>query len=310
MSNFFEKNEYTEQDINTLIQDCAEETIYLEFKSSGAFGKTKEKRKEISKDVSAFANSAGGIIIYGLEEEDHVAKGKSFIDGSEYTKEWIENVISSNIQRRIPGVEIIPIRFNNNVKQTIYIVKIPESIYAPHMMKDKRYYKRHNFECSPMEEYEVRDIFNRKHIPDINLERIEPEVKKATDGKHLIKVQIRVNSNSKNSIYSTYKVKAIIHDLYPLFILEKANLVISETTDKYYEITHKEIQVLYPKESSIALDFLINTNVRNNIYYKDVKIKVELYYANKYDERYYVFDPNDEKFVENPNATSSCQSDT
>ncbi len=163
MDDFFSKKEYTENDINDLIGK-SEESINLEFKSNGSLSIDTSERKEktrmdISKDVSSFANSIGGKIIYGINEKDHVADSLSFIDGSKITKEWIEQVIQSNIQRRIDGLVIIPIRFGNDITKTVYIVKIPASNQAPHMERDNKYYKRQNFESVAMEEYEVRNMY-------------------------------------------------------------------------------------------------------------------------------------------------------
>ena len=40
-----------------------------------------------------------------------------------------------------------------------YVVEIaPATSRAPHQAYDKRYYKRSNFESTPMEDYEVRDL--------------------------------------------------------------------------------------------------------------------------------------------------------
>ena len=74
----------------------------------------------------------------------------------------LEQVIQSRIQRKIDGLEIIPVRFENEVKKSIYVIKIPESSLAPHMTSDKRFYKRYNFESVQMEEYEIRNLYNRK----------------------------------------------------------------------------------------------------------------------------------------------------
>ncbi len=59
MKDFFSKEEYTEQDINDLISNKVEESLNLEFKSSDSLGSEPSKKKELSKDVSSFANSAG-----------------------------------------------------------------------------------------------------------------------------------------------------------------------------------------------------------------------------------------------------------
>lgn len=167
---FFDKIEYTENDLRELISSQAEESIHLDFKAAGALDKTNEKRAEIAKDVSAFANSDGGIIVYGITEENHVASNFSFIDGNEYTKEWLERVINDGIQRRILGIQISPIRVNGDIKQTVYVIKIPRSVNAPHMcVKRHIYYRRYNFESVPMEDYEIRELYNRTTIPKLGI---------------------------------------------------------------------------------------------------------------------------------------------
>ena len=63
MEDFFSKSSYQPEDINNLIESAAEESIHLDFKASGSLANQNESKKEIAKDVSAFANSDGGIII-------------------------------------------------------------------------------------------------------------------------------------------------------------------------------------------------------------------------------------------------------
>lgn len=125
--------------------------------------KTDGKKKEISKDVSAFANSAGGTIIYGVEEDKHFPTSiDNGFDPRDISKEWIEQVINSTINRRIDGIRIKEIALSGAKNgRSIYAVSIPQSRRAPHMAADKRYYKRFNFESVPMEDYEVRDVSRR-----------------------------------------------------------------------------------------------------------------------------------------------------
>lgn len=149
--------------IKDLIYKNVEESLKLEFKRCESIA----DRKEMSKDISAMANSAGGIIIYGLEEKNHIASKPSYLNGKEYTKEWLENVIDSNIHRKIDDLVIYPIREDEDFKKSIYIVEVPESINSPHMAKDRKYYKRHNFKNLPMEEYEVRSLYFKSSNPDL-----------------------------------------------------------------------------------------------------------------------------------------------
>jgi len=152
-----------------MISNKDEESIHLDFKSAGSLEKSDRKKIEITKDISAFANSDGGVIIYGISESDHVADEFSYIDGDEFTKEWLEHVINSGIQQKIDNVIIHPIRKDGNIKNTIYVVEIPESNDSPHMAKDKRYYKRYNFESVPMEEYEVRRLFFKENKTNLEI---------------------------------------------------------------------------------------------------------------------------------------------
>lgn len=150
------------EDLNDIIANNTEENINLDFKEARSLKKDDNSKKEISKDVSSFANSAGGTIIYGISEKDHhKANEYSFIDGRVLTKEWLDQVIQSTIVPKIHSIEILPIRVSDDISKSIYIVNIPQSNHAPHMANDKRYYKRYNFLSAPMEEYEVKNLYNR-----------------------------------------------------------------------------------------------------------------------------------------------------
>lgn len=166
--NFFDLDNYTILDINEIINQGLEESVHLDYKRSESLSSSDVKKRELTKDVSSFANSDGGIIIYGVTEEDHKPKDFSFVEGNIYTKEWLENVITS-IRPRISGIRIFPIRNNGDVSQTIYVVKIPRSEDAPHMALDFKYYKRYNFKSVPMEDYEVKDTFHRVRQPELQL---------------------------------------------------------------------------------------------------------------------------------------------
>jgi hypothetical protein len=51
-------------DLEGLHTGSIQESLTLEYKSSGAVNKTPSKKEEIAKDASAFANAAGGQIVY------------------------------------------------------------------------------------------------------------------------------------------------------------------------------------------------------------------------------------------------------
>ena len=67
----YNKDNYSIDDIYDLIRNEVEENIHLDYKEARALGKEDAKKADITKDVSSFANADGGIIIYGVAEENH-----------------------------------------------------------------------------------------------------------------------------------------------------------------------------------------------------------------------------------------------
>lgn len=161
---------WTISKLETLIRDEVEEHLELEYKRAAALGKTDKVKNEISKDVSAFANSAGGTLIYGIAEgtdsRKHLPETIDWVTEPEITKEWLENVIISRIQPRIPGLQISAVRSETG---SVFVVEVPQSMTV-HQASDKKYYKRHNFSSVPMEDYEVRDVMNRHLKPVVEVE--------------------------------------------------------------------------------------------------------------------------------------------
>lgn len=133
--------EWDEDDILSLINNKVKESISLDYKQCDSLFPVNDKKKnEVSKDVSAFANSAGGTIVYGVIEKGHLPEViDTGFDPNVVTKEWLEQVINS-IQRRIDGVRINQVELNRSRPgKVLYVVYIPQSNRAPHMANDYRF---------------------------------------------------------------------------------------------------------------------------------------------------------------------------
>lgn len=297
MSDFFNKDKYNFVDVENLINNCAEESINLEFKSAGALARSDDKRREISKDVSAFANSAGGIIIYGINEKNHKADSFSFINGDEFSKEWLEQVINSGIQRHIDRLSIFPIRKEGDIAKTIYLVKIPYSYSTPHISKDKRYYKRFNFESVAMEEYEVRQLYDRKGKSKLSIASYMVSNVKSNDEDSLMyKFTVDI-LNEGTIVEEMYKVNLYIY-LDNLENIENYGAIGCQW-DKHidhrnYQITliDKGIKISYKGSFPVFPDELINAMQVNILLPKNkiteiidrTTFKVVLLYLNGDDE--------------------------
>lgn len=168
--------DWHEEDIVSLVRNGEKESLTLEYKSCGALQKQDDKKKEeISKDVSAFANAAGGTIVYGvMEDKDkHLpTRLDAGFEPGDISKEWLEQVINSTIHPRLGEFYINQVELPTTAPgKVLYVVEIPQSVTTPpHQAKDHRYYKRYNFQVLPMEDYEIRDVMNRSRVPDLNIE--------------------------------------------------------------------------------------------------------------------------------------------
>jgi hypothetical protein len=147
----------TIEDLQKLIDDEVPEDIHLDYKRSEAI----MDFDELAKDVSAFANSDGGHLIYGVLESGYKPTGiDAGVDHKKYKRERVEDIITSRVAPRVDGIEIKQIPVSES--SSFYAIKVPKSFRGPHQAPDKKYYKRFNFKSQPMEDYEINDVRTRR----------------------------------------------------------------------------------------------------------------------------------------------------
>ena len=82
------------QDLESLWTNNQIETPNLEYKSQISPG-------EVAKDISSFANAEGGIVIYGIEEDQGRAQQSTGIDRGQ-NSERIQQIVSSSTAPEVP----------------------------------------------------------------------------------------------------------------------------------------------------------------------------------------------------------------
>lgn len=281
-------DKYDSKILTSIIENEIEESLNIEFKQSEALSKKPAVKKEISKDIASFANSDGGIIIYGIKEENHKASSFTFINGEEFTKESLEHIINSTIKREIKNLKIFPVRFNNKIENTVYIVQIPSSIDAPHMSQDKRFYKRNNFESTMMEEYEVRSLYGRKIKGSLKIDNLSVTVfpENADEDETQFKINLLIE-NDGDKLIKDYRA-----NVYYSGELSNCNLVWSENGQgKNYShtiledkilVTNERVTTLFPSEKLNVLDF--SFNVKNEYLEKflnSFELSAKLFFENE-----------------------------
>lgn len=290
MTELHKLEEYNIETLNSFIENEIEESIHIEFKSGEALSKTDLKKKEVSKDVSAIANSDGGIIIYGISEKNHKADSFSFVDGTVYTKEWLEQIISTTIKRNIGGLKIFPVRNNGNIKESVYVVQIPSSIDAPHLSRDNRFYNRHNFESVPMEEYEIRQMYGRKVKSILKLSGYSIGIQEILEDKTIFRCETGI-TNVGEKLEKDCKVNIYFDNFNKHINISwradgvSRNYDYTKLQDGMVKISNNSMPAVYPDETVNAIRFNFDVKNENIIEaFKELKVRFILFYPNGKDE--------------------------
>jgi len=152
-------------DIDSLIQNAVSESKSLEYKEELP-NDTSDSKKEFLADVSSFANSSGGDLIYGIKElRDEKNKSTGMPDKADglninFDSEIrrLENMLRDSIEPRIIGINFKVIE--GFPEGSIIIIRIPKTWNSPHMVKSSsRFYARNNAGKYPLDVTEIRSAF-------------------------------------------------------------------------------------------------------------------------------------------------------
>jgi hypothetical protein len=160
----FERKDFEsldERDLESLITGKVQEGRDLDYKRDLP-GDTSGEKREFLKDVSSFANAAGGFLIFGVKEESGEPKeivGVSDID-ADSTKLRLEQIIQSGIEPRIPGVRTLPIKLKDG--KAVFVIHIPRSWALPHRVSfegHNRFWSRNSGGKYELDVSELRALF-------------------------------------------------------------------------------------------------------------------------------------------------------
>jgi hypothetical protein len=138
-------------------------------------------RDELAKQLSAFANTGGGQVVYGLNNDGTVDSGgvARISKGRQSTKEWLEDVIPNLTDFEIIGFNVHEIKLKPSGStilpdRSLFVVDIPDSERAPHQSKrDLKYYIRLAGKSHPASHRIIEDIRNRARHPRIEIHGLE-----------------------------------------------------------------------------------------------------------------------------------------
>lgn len=153
-------DQLTEADFLELLENKVPESKVLDYKVDLKFGE--RDKREFLADIASFANTAGGHLLIGINEEGGVptAMPGMELDNPDDFKLKLINLIRDCTEPRIPGITIITVPLQNS--RYILAIHIPKSWAAPHVVcieKLWRFYARHSSGKYPLDVPELRQAF-------------------------------------------------------------------------------------------------------------------------------------------------------
>ncbi len=194
-------------EIERFIAEGQEENLNLEFKTvvhpNYNQYNNEDDKKNISKTFSGFANSNGGIIVWGIKAKENASKQDIATD-----KKPIKELTKFlNTLNRLEGQAITPVVIGIEHKKLeisddcgFIVSYIPASEFAPHMANysGKHYYKRSGDSFYACEHYDIKDMFQRKHSAYLDLNIKNKEINQIHADNMRVEITLSLMNTGRN----------------------------------------------------------------------------------------------------------------
>jgi len=169
--------------LDDLIIDREPESLFLDFKRSPDDGSSRvlaeEDSKNLCKAISGFANSAGGVVVWGVDCRRDPASGNEIASKMPVADAYgfctkLQGSISRSSIPPHPGVEVIAIQDDDPTSSRGYVaVLVPQSTFGPvRSMKSNQYHLRVGADFSVVPHELLAGMFGRAPQPQVDLNMI------------------------------------------------------------------------------------------------------------------------------------------
>jgi hypothetical protein len=151
-------SEITAEDIQYLINNKISEQKTLEYKRQLPAKDEEAQVIKILQSIASFANTVGGVIIFGMQENKGEASGISNIGTStddDFSR--LQNLVRDRIEPKMAPPEFKELTIND---QKIYLMRIHSSFNKPHFVKNNFiFFGRHSSGKYALDIGEIKSLF-------------------------------------------------------------------------------------------------------------------------------------------------------
>jgi hypothetical protein len=131
--------------------------------------------KQLTEEVSAFANTDGGVMIIGIKEKNNIAVDiDEGTDSTQMQPDPLEQLIASNISPPVPGLMVRRIPLSGpKAGRFAYVVIVPKGSTAYQARKTLHYYGRSEFSAERLHDNVIRLLMTRGRVAHAVIELLD-----------------------------------------------------------------------------------------------------------------------------------------
>jgi len=159
----------TSADLANLLENKVPESRTLDYKRELP-GNSDDAKKEFLADVSAMANTMGGMLLYGVDEEtDQSGRGSGVpqqnpcgitIDNEDKLKLRLQDIVRDGLNPRLTNIDVRAFTVKD---KAILALSVPRSLFAPHAIwfqKSGKFFRRNDSGKYQVDPAELRQMYN------------------------------------------------------------------------------------------------------------------------------------------------------
>jgi hypothetical protein len=269
----------------TLVQDWVtrrqEETLHLEFKNAEHEGQEfgERDRKNLARELSAFANTEGGVLVFGIKSEkdehgvDRADELKSIRDVERFAA-LVRRNLHGRTEPPVTGTDLVTVESPTQLGAGIVAVYVPESYGGPHRAsgceKDvsDKYYGRREQTTGVLAHRDLIDRFSARAPPKLNLH---------TESLNLGRTAMMRVCNSGRGIAEDIRVKITFDTSHPYRLHSGSAIAIgadfqlangwrTQVCSDGKEFVLVSTRLLYPEEDVVVCGFSPSSGSNGPLY--------------------------------------------
>ena len=161
--------------VHAFVANQRDEDLRLDFKTVGDTALNRDDRKSLAVALSGFANSDGGLIVWGVDARPNsegvdCATALRPVSDPRALLTRLNTLSGQCVSPLVDGVEHRALMTEDG--SGFCVTLIPASDSGPHMAKagEDRYFKRNGSSFYRMEHFDLEDMFGRRQRPMLELQ--------------------------------------------------------------------------------------------------------------------------------------------